>query len=65
MESDLTSFDIFDIKKLSQSQIEELQKLYEKLSNIDFPSIKEQYITDNQYRRLLDTKLLEIKDYRF
>ncbi len=60
MESELISFDIFNMRNLSVSDKEKLEHLFISLKGIEFPSIIEQYITNNKERRILDTTLLEI-----
>lgn len=60
MEADWILYDIFNVDKLDEKQKQKLQALYKKLEKIEFPSLKEQYLTNNKYRRMLDIGILEI-----
>lgn len=60
MESELVSFDIFNLKNLNTEQKVRLENLFSFLKNKEFPSILEQYTSNNKERRLLDATILEI-----
>lgn len=60
MEADWIKFDIFDVKNLSDNDRDRLLALYEKLQNIEFPSIKDQFVTNNRYRLELDSTILSV-----
>ncbi len=64
MESELTSFDIFNLSKLDGKDKEELLKLFNELKGVSFPSIYEQYATNNEYRRKIDVVLLQILGFQ-
>ena len=59
-ETELVSFDIFNLKNLNIKQKEKLKKLFMRLSDEKFPSIMEQYVTNHKNRRDLDVTILEI-----
>lgn len=60
MESELVSFDIFNLKNINTEQKVLLETLFSALKNKEFPSILEQYTSNNKERRLLDATILEI-----
>lgn len=64
MESELCSFDIFNIKNLSHTQLKTLEQLYNNLKSKEFPSIHDQFVTNNEYRRFLDETILEILGFK-
>jgi hypothetical protein len=49
-----------NINKLSDKEILKLRKLFESLSNSDFPSVREQYISGSESRYQLDSEILEV-----
>jgi len=60
MEADWVLYDLFDIKKLSSEEKSKLEEIAKKLQEVDFPSIKDQYFTNNKYRRGLDNTILQV-----
>lgn len=60
MESELVSFDIFNIDKLTKQDIERLERVFEKTSDKDFPSITEQFNSNFGLRREIDLAILSV-----
>lgn len=60
MEADWILYNIFDIDKLTDAEKTKLENIFKKLESVQFPSLKEQFVTNNKHRRLLDSAVLEI-----
>ncbi|MEM3845466.1 MAG: N-6 DNA methylase [Candidatus Parvarchaeota archaeon] len=63
-ESELTSFDIFNFKELSEEQKAKLETLFNDLKDKNFPPLFEQYAKNSMDRRLIDSTILEILGFR-
>jgi len=59
-EEALYHFDIFDTKKLSKKQKNDLEELFTKIKDVEFPSLKEQYELNFEFRRILDLGMLNV-----
>lgn len=59
-ESELTKFSIFNIDNLTKEDKNQLDKLYQKLKDKEFPSIKQQFENHTKERQELDTQILKI-----
>ena len=60
MESELVSFDVFNFAALDSSSKKELLTLFDILSEKDFPSLVEQYVSTFQDRLLLDLSIMKV-----
>jgi hypothetical protein len=59
-EQELSLFHIFNLNELNSKEKTKLQNVFNKLKDKEFPSIKEQYISNSPERRLLDSTVLEV-----
>lgn len=60
LDNDFMLLDILDVEKLSDLEIKKLLDLYDEMKDVDFPSLTEQFSTQNKFRVKLDKKLLLI-----
>lgn len=54
------NFDIFEVSKLTEAQKSNLKDIFNKIKDVEFPSLKEQFEINYKYRRMLDITILEI-----
>jgi len=60
MDTDLIQMKYFNLDKLTRSDKDKLLKLFDEISQINFPSLKEQLISNFEPRRKLDSTVLEV-----